>query len=302
MTERVETHRALRTVSTPMHAQVRPRILAKIYPLVITVALAILGHVLLGLVSNSDERLNVIGAGVFAILGLILLELRERSQTARLLSLLENARGDNWLISHLEQLVADHVEIMTSEDTLFSERAREHIVDVVGKMSDIAEGHIDIQPLQESVFTIKLVDKCDRALDAISIQDDEWWSSPLGHEYLERHKLLLKRGGRVRRVFVLPNDENKRRRLVSAMAAQRDLKIDVRSIAETKLRPEHRKDFVIYDDRYVRWGLTGEPRAAQLSRNPDDIAEARNIFDDAWLRARDGTDAVSAPEFSGDYL
>jgi len=274
----------------------RLRIPATIYPLIITLALAIVGHVLLGLVSNGDERLNIIGAAVFAILGLILFELRERSQTARLLSVLEKARGDNWLISHLEHIVDNYTDIMTSGDTLFFARAREHIVDIAGEISETAEGHIDVQPLQESVFTIKLVDECTRTMDAISVQDDEWWSSPLGHEYLERHKAVLKHGVIIRRIFVMPADGEAHAQLIRAMAAQREIGIDVRSISAEELRPEQRHDLVIYDGRYVRWGSDGEPRTARLSRNPDDIAEASNIFEDAWLRSEGVRDVIASKD------
>jgi hypothetical protein len=286
MTETAEHDRLIHAGRKALPRHSRQRIPATIYPLVVGLAIAVIGHVLLGWVERDGERLNIIGAGVFAIAGLILFELRERSQTARLLSLLERARGDDWLISHLERMVDNYADITASGDALFLARAREHIVNVAGEISDTAEGHIDVQPIQESVFTIRLVDECAHTLEAISIQDEEWWSSPLGHEYLERHKAVLKQGVAIRRIFVMTNDHEARARLTQAMTAQLQIGIDVRAISEEKLRPEQRRDLVIYDRRYVRWGSTGEPRSARLSRNPDDIAEASNIFEDAWLRSR----------------
>jgi hypothetical protein len=283
MTEKAEIDRAPQSGSDSMGS--RGRLPATLYPLVVTIAIAIIGHVLMGTVEHDGERLNIIGAAVFAILGLIVFELRERSQTARLLAVLEKARGDNWLIGHLESIVADYADIAASGDTLFATRAKEHLVNAVGAISETAEGHIDVQPHQESVFTIRLVTECAKTMDAISFQDEEWWSNPLGHEYLERHKVILGHGVKIRRVFVMPQDAEACSRLTHAAETQRNIGIDVRTIPETDLLPEQRHDLVIYDRRYVRWGATGEPRAARLSRNSDDIARASNIFEDAWLRS-----------------
>jgi hypothetical protein len=265
------------------------RIPTGIYSIVVSLSVAVLGHTLLANV-NKDERLNIVGAAIFATIGLILVELRERSQIARLLSILEKARGDNWLVNHLETIVELYTAVSRTADELFLGRVREQILDTVGQISETAEGHIDVPPIQESVFTIELVSKCLHTMDAISIQDEAWWSSPFGQQYLKRHVTALTHGVKIRRVFVMPSDHETRAQLFSAMTTQDGMGIAVRAITEGELRPEQRRDIVVYDGRYVRFGGEGEPRKALLSRNTDDIAEAIDVFEDAWLRSHKFTD------------
>jgi hypothetical protein len=261
---------------------------SSVYSVLGSAALAVLGHVLFSHAVAAEERLNVIGGLLIGILGLILFELRERSQIARLLSILEKARGDNWLIGQLDSIVDHYTAIMGRSDKLFLGRARKQLLDAVGAISDTAAGHITVPALQESVFTIELVDHCLSTMDAISIQDEAWWSTALGTQYLERHATAIKRGVKIRRVFVMPSDPAARAELCTAMSRQKEMGIDVRAVAENDLRPEQRRDIVLYDGRYFRFGdLEGDQRTARLSSNTDDIDEAKDIFEDAWLRSSD---------------
>ena len=146
------------------------------------------------------------------------------------------------------------------------------------------------------------------SLDAIShasagedgFSDDGFWDTELGNLYLELQRAAIRRGVRVRRLFVTPDAEVAGHPGLAALVRQQQaVGVLVRVLHATDLPPSRRHDVpdVAVFDEEAGYELISRPRldpalprffvTTRLQTQPDLVRRHHQRFADLWETARD---------------
>jgi hypothetical protein len=222
---------------------------------------------------------------IFAVLAIQLLEVREKSVQLEVMRMYEKVRPDAWLHEHLTEALDAYLAVVEKQNfPIFHERAREAMETCRDSLVSLASGRIRVGPEREALFTISMVPKCQKLLQGVSYKDEEWWHGPFGQQYLEEHKKLLKRGGKVQRIFIIQDMHNgpALEAVNATMNTQAKMGITVHYAYESTVLPgllSEIQDFVIYDQTVVRLSTRADPRReAILYSDPTEVRTSITRF------------------------
>ena len=227
-------------------------------------------------------------------------EIRERSSINRVIGIYEQVRKDEDLHKMLSEITTSYFKV---KDVIGHARYKQQAKNLIEKCRDglnaLSLGRLEVPAEGEASFTIELVSECRKELLAVSYKDEEWWSDALGEKYLEKHKEFINNKGRAERVFIIQGSPkgDGLSKLRETLDKQASLGISVYTVYEEGSSPLPevlRRDFVIYDDKYVRTAEfeSGIVRRATLSVNSADITLAKQMFEELRARSRPWQPAV----------
>jgi hypothetical protein len=141
---------------------------------------------------------------------------------------------------------------------------------------------------------------------AVSYQDQTFWDDPEGKDFLKAHVEKMTQGVMIHRIFILSTDELASQKTV--IEEQQTKGVECYILEENTLRqggnvpPE---DFVIYDDRYVRFaeltgvGPTTTLKHATLTCDPERVRQYQtklNYFRTRSMNAKDVYEIHVSPQ------
>jgi hypothetical protein len=151
-----------------------------------------------------------------------------------------------------------------------------------------AAGDVTVSAADEPRFAIESVRLCERIMRTISYREEDWWGAEEGKKYLLEQRLLLARGGRIERIFIIPgmNDSQSLALLEETLDQQAVLGIDVLYVYERDIPAGYFswiQDFILYDERLLRVSTTVPPegllgRPAEVHTNADMVRRGLQWF------------------------
>lgn len=207
--------------------------------------------------------------------------LREESQFERLAKF-NDVMGAITQTRLLHPDLSDLIQWRT--DRLFDQALEAH-AELSGGIIVIDDEHKELNTNEILLRTL-----AKREIKAVSFEDETFWSSPEGREFLTAHQeIIQRRKVTVRRLFVLSQPvETYRSTLLKQVAAG----VEVKTISPDRTPPVKPEDFVIYDESILRTGYSrpdapagGLHKFACITwqkRRVDSYIEA---FDSLWRRA-----------------
>lgn len=120
-------------------------------------------------------------------------------------------------------------------------------------LRDFAEGRAFFSADRELTLNEELLDLAQSAIQAVSFGDDGFWDQPVGRKFLKASEAAIRtRSLSITRVFVFLDDDELKRNL-GVMESQSALGIDCRILPPAQVLLADREDFVVYDQRWVRY-------------------------------------------------
>jgi transcriptional regulator with XRE-family HTH domain len=121
---------------------------------------------------------------------------------------------------------------------------------------------------------------------AVSYQDEKWWESKRGRDYLKLHDEVRKKGVEITRIFLVA--EEKRPALRETFEKHDALGIPTFVMSPVDVGVELCRDFVIFDDDLLRVGgiaLLDDRKTAEFTDNFARVEQARGDFQALYLIA-----------------
>ena len=227
-----------------------------------SILIGLVMSILCAYVGHHDLLQDTIAGVVVAILVVQVGEVFRHEGTADKVASLERAMEDNEsykkIVFQLDQFAA--IEAVLSQHPKLKNFTEEVIeqtyAQLNAKLEALGKGQIVIDQGHRELTSNKhfLLALPNEFVHAVSYEDETFWDEPAGQDFLDAHKVLLRQGKRVKRIFILKEAESKGQS--SVIKVQVDLGIDCWIIIEEHLDSQFRRDFVLYDDKYVRYGET----------------------------------------------
>ncbi len=173
----------------------------------------------------------------------------------------------------------------------YVEKEAELFGKMVSELKSLSRGDIKIENEARELaanrdFLLKLPE---RKVCAISYQDDSFWVEEPGKKFLAAHKVAIHAKVEITRIFIL--DAAALVTQKSVIQNQIDLGINCQVVNEASIPAVYREDFVIYDDKYVRFAkLVAQTqqttlKTATLTSDRDTVGHYRQMYDYLSLRA-----------------
>jgi transcriptional regulator with XRE-family HTH domain len=143
----------------------------------------------------------------------------------------------------------------------------------------MADGTFRCGAEEEPYLTRVAYRQAKSTIRAVSYQDEQWWESKHGRDYLRLHDEVRNKGIEITRIFLVPED--KQRDLKKTFERHVELGIPTFVMSPHDVKIELCRDFVIFDDDLLRVG--GSPRiddfkTAEFTDNSARIEQARGDF------------------------
>jgi transcriptional regulator with XRE-family HTH domain len=143
----------------------------------------------------------------------------------------------------------------------------------------MADGTFRCTPEEEPYLTRVAYRQAKATIRAVSYQDESWWESKGGRDYLKLHDEVRDKRVDITRIFLVPED--RRYSLRETFQAHVDLKIPTFVMSPSDVPVELCRDFVIFDEELLR--VSGPPRlddrkAAEFTDSAARILQALGDF------------------------
>jgi len=144
----------------------------------------------------------------------------------------------------------------------------------------MADGTFRCSAEEEPYLTRLAYRQAKSMIRAVSYQDEQWWESKRGRDYLRLHDEVRNNGIEVTRIFLVP--EEKQPNLKTTFEKHVELGISTFVMSPRDVAVGLCRDFVIFDEDLLRVG--GSPRiddlkAAEFTDNSARIEQARGDFE-----------------------
>lgn len=147
---------------------------------------------------------------------------------------------------------------------------------------------IDDENKELNTNEVFLRNLAEREIKAVSFEDEVFWSSPEGAEFLRAHEQVIQsKRIKIRRIFVLerPVDEYQK-----TLEKQLEVGVEVKTISREKAQKVKLEDFVLYDNRFMRTGYQppdvgphdGMHKFASLTWQAARLEPYVEAFDSLW--------------------
>lgn len=239
--------------------------------------------------SATDPAVGFVLALVLALQFDLVLELRERREledgTSRLFRLAErHPETLDLLIRMLEGYGAVVDEARVPE---FPDEASDRLALAVGDMEQLGEGRL-VKPRGDNQL---MMDQYERATSVIRATTDandlEWWLSATGASYLEKNRRTVERGVRIRRIFLVDEDDDGP--LWDVIRANRDAGVEATVARSASIPGRLNVNMTLFDDELChvdRTNSAGVTVEYLYTTNPSDLRRYASIFSQLEARAQ----------------
>jgi hypothetical protein len=177
--------------------------------------------------------------------------------------------------------------LVALETQLRDSLASEHFQRVTGEyleqLDSLSIGRIRLSPSPSEnwIMAAKLIDRARKSGKAVAYGElHEQWDRDYNRVYCEANHRALQRGVKIARIFIIP--EREIADLEEVLEEQEKSGVDVYVAIEERVPLNLKKDFAIWDDKYLGWSevtATGEIAKGFISIGEMDIKEAERWFE-----------------------
>lgn len=278
-------------------------------PFLLTIFSALCGTIL-GLSSSfiiTDSGQQLLFGLTSSIFVLLISDLWRVSQKTPKLSTLERSLSNNNLFNFIEKIINAHQKFVRINkegrfELFFNEKLESLYTSVAKDFVELSEGKIIIHnPDRELTLITEAMDLAERNICAVSYQDEEFWNNPHGEDYLKKHKELIDNQEnkiKITRIFIPRLAEIWTEKQVKIIEQQSDIGIETFILPIHLTEPKDCEDFVLYDDKFVRYakiiGNSATLKRATLSCNPEEVAEYINKYKNLKCRSIPGKEFIAS--------
>ena len=151
----------------------------------------------------------------------------------------------------------------------------------------LADGDLVIDdPAKELITNLEFLHQlCKHRLRAVSYQDEGFWNSDAGEDFLRGHATAIGNHVSIERIFIVARGAEQQ--INAILHKQKSVGISVRIAYKEALVAKHSdciEDFVLYDDAYVRFGrlrnfaVSSLDKDATLSKNDNTVNQFANRY------------------------
>lgn len=256
----------------------------------------ILLSVLLAALSWGIGAVNAVDSVILGLIGTILsiqfailVRHEEHYEFAELLA------GPTWLRESIKGVAADS-EIIATEfrDTPIEDEARHLLQDFRADFSNLRLGRLRRGP-EDSQYLIQHARDAKTEILAVNnvgqgIGNPHWWQEGRGRAYLKENLAAVQRGVLIQRIIIYSEDQQKE--ALELAKEQHDGGIQVKLALRESLRPEHRVNFAIWDERTsweMQMNADGNPIANVYCVGAAEIRRLTEIHRALWTNSIDYT-------------
>ena len=235
---------------------------------------------------NSDIKqitaiiVGLVITSIFIQLG----DLVQKDRISQILGPYYQLRNDRELYVRIQEFLADYDAIKKLDKVVFKQTALASLCTFVDKLSTLAEGRLSIDPREDLLYVITLLNESKSTIKASSFQNlPEYWSSPKGIRYVSAQEdFINNKEGKVTRIFILTDEETEIYKDIMLDQARRGIDVRIAPINDVPLSA--REGYVIYDDSSVRTerSTTGFYKDATLIIDENIVRNYLRWFDDLF--------------------
>lgn len=255
-----------------------------------SIFLGLIMGVLCAVLSVHDLVIDIIAGTSTAILSVQIGEIMSHSLLSKKMASLERALDSKTTFDRVHSILdkmeaVQRVKQTCAEATPFIDEAVKTCFGILStNLQRIAHGEIRIEDVSRELTTNKefLEALPTKTICAVSYQDEDFWAKPEGIDFLESHKESISRGRVIERIFILSKSEMVDQE--STIRTQRQINVLCRVVLEESLSEREREDFVLYDNKYVRFativpeGATASDKYATLTSDSEKV----RAYIDKW--------------------
>lgn len=211
------------------------------------------------------------------------LQIRQDETEKRLLdasAINEKLLKDDWLLARVESIVSDYIAIKGNWYWQFHRQADESLNQTRNILRNMAEGKMIAELDSPYVIGAEEYQRAEVSIDATSAADISYWHSPHARDYIKAHGEAVKRGVKIRRIFI--QQITKLREYKSILEQLEQAGADVFIVEPQALSLNLYEDFLIMDNRiYARLELAANGQATQevISINTTEVENARYRYE-----------------------
>lgn len=253
-----------------------------------TLAAGIIFSILIAVIMvliGQDTALSVMIGLLVTILTFLFDISRSLKFNEQLLSEILKLSDDQWMYNSVRSITTNYRKIHSEiRDEFFLERTKNVLNECTRSMSELSKGRITLKEPSDAVIVNDLIIRARHQAKAVSynVNFEKWWNNESGKKYLQEHKILIQKGVKVIRVFVIPR--GKENEVEEIIKIQRSLGIDVWLTFEENQPVELLESYLIIDDSIVaksQLTLGGRSRGTYITVDEDDVKNMLRNFD--WL-------------------
>ena len=227
-----------------------------------SILLGLVMSVMCGYFGNHDLLQDIIAGCVVAILVVQVGEVLRHEASAEKLVSLERALDEKETFSRVNKQLdyLDSIDGVVAEHPKLRPFAEEVLAQSFSqlntKLDALSKAAVVVDQVHRELTINKdfLEQLPDEFVHAVSYEDETFWDEPQGRDFLDAHRSIIKKGRKIKRIFILKKDKAKDQS--ATIRVQYELGVECSIVYEEKLQPMYCRDFVLYDDKYVRFGET----------------------------------------------
>jgi hypothetical protein len=274
---------------------------------IISIFLGFFVGVVCAVFSQHDIVVDVIAGLTTSVLAVQIGEILGHSSLSGKLESLERALDSkityeriHSILNNLESI--DQIRIRCSEAVPFiHESLNSCFTKLNSSLALIASGEIRIDDTSRELTTNKdfLLKLPSKQVCAVSYQDEKFWDDPEGIDFLQAHKTIIAHGREIHRIFVLKKDDAAGQE--ATIRKQMALGVSCYIVIEESIGAEYHEDFVLYDNKYVRFArlvsetISSQYKVATLSSESDRVTRYLNNWKYLILKSKKAEEFYASP-------
>ena len=174
----------------------------------------------------------------------------------------------------------DAARKLNQRHPFINEQSVERLSKFTKEFLAMADGTFRCSAEEEPYLTRVAYRQAKSRIRAVSYQDEQWWESKRGRDYLRLHDEVRTRGIKITRIFLVPED--RQRELKETFERHVELGIETFVLPPRDVKVELCRDFVIFDEDLLRVGglpRIGDLKTAEFTDNSARIEQAGGDFD-----------------------
>jgi hypothetical protein len=187
---------------------------------------------------------------------------------------------NEWLLAQLQSIVSDYVAIKGNWYWQFHRKADELLNQSRNILRNMAEGKLIAELDSPYVIGAEEYQRAEVSIDATSAADISYWRTPHARDYIKAHEEAIKRGVKIRRIFI--QQITKLQEYKSILERLEQIGVDVFIVEPESLSLNLYEDLLIMDNKiYARLELAANGQATQevVSINITEVENARYKYE-----------------------